>query len=158
MKKLNVAVYIRVANKETSREDSAIENQKYIVNQYLKENIKGIKSKKYYIDNGFSGTTYNRPDFKKMIKDIEEKKINTVIVKDLIRFGRTNNTLDRIEALKRKYNINFISVEENIDSINKKEEFEQIRAIQQCIRDSYRESIRAGRRFAKERMERWFNW
>lgn len=74
MKKLNVAVYIRVANKETSREDSAIENQKYIVNQYLKENIKGIKSKKYYIDNGFSGTTYNRPDFKKMIKDIEEKR------------------------------------------------------------------------------------
>ena len=140
MEKLDVAVYIRVANKETSREDSAIEKQKYIVNQYLRKNIKGVKSKKYYIDNGFSGTTYNRPDFKKMIKDIEEKKINTVIVKDLIRFGRTNNTLDRIDALKRKYNINFISVEENIDSINKKEEFEQIRAIQQCIRDSYRES------------------
>lgn len=158
MEKLNVAVYIRVANKETSREDSAIEKQKYIVNQYLKENIKGVKSKKYYIDNGFSGTTYNRPDFKKMIKDIEEKKINTVIVKDLIRFGRTNNTLDRIDALKRKYNINFISVEENIDSINKKEEFEQIRAIQQCIRDSYRESIRTGRRSAKERTEGWFNW
>lgn len=68
MEKLNVAVYIRVANKETSREDSAIEKQKYIVNQYLKENIKGVKSKKYYIDNGFSGTTYNRPDFKKWLK------------------------------------------------------------------------------------------
>ncbi len=154
MEKLNVAVYIRVANKETSREDSAIENQKYIVNQYLKENIKGIKSKKYYIDNGFSGTTYNRPDFKRMIKDIEEKSINTVIVKDLIRFGRTNNTLDRIEALKRKYNINFISVAENIDSINKKEESECFFAIRQCMRDQYRESIRAGRRFTKERMER----
>ena len=44
--KLKVAIYIRVANKETSREDSAIETQKYIVSQYLKENIKGIKSKK----------------------------------------------------------------------------------------------------------------
>lgn len=153
MEKLKVAIYCRVANKETSKEDSAIELQKHILNQYLKDNVKGINFKEYYIDNGFSGTTYNRPEFKRMIKDIEEKKINTIIVKDLIRFGRTNNTLDRIEALKRKYNINFISVAEDIDSINKNEEFEQIRLIHQCIRESYRKSIRAGRRLAKERLK-----
>lgn len=153
MEKLKVAIYCRVANKETSKEDSAIELQKHILNQYLKDNVKGINFKEYYIDNGFSGTTYNRPEFKRMIKDIEEKKINTIIVKDLIRFGRTNNTLDRIEALKRKYNINFISVAEDIDSINKNEEFEQIRLIHQCIRESYKKSIRVGRRLAKERLK-----
>lgn len=158
MEKLKVAMYCRVANKETSREDSAIELQKHILKQYLKDNVKGVGFKAFYIDNGFSGTTYNRPEFKRMIKDIEENKINTVIVKDLIRFGRTNNTLDRIEALKRKYNINFISVAENIDSINKNEAFEQIRLIHQCMRESYKESIRAGRKFAKERLKGWMNW
>ncbi len=154
MEKLKVAIYCRVANKETSKEDSAIELQKRILNQHLKENVKGINFKEYYIDNGFSGTTYNRPEFKRMIKDIEEKKINTIIVKDLIRFGRTNNTLDRIEALKRKYNINFISVAEDINSINKNEEFEQFCLIHQCMRELSKESIRARKRFAKERLKR----
>ncbi len=74
------------------------------------------------------------------------------LVKDLIRFGRTNNTLDRIEALKQKYNIDFISVTEDIDSINKKEEFDQIRLIYQCIRE-YKKSFRAGKRLSKERMK-----
>lgn len=151
--KLKVAIYIRVANKETKREDSAIELQKQKINQYLKENVRGIKFKEYYIDNGFSGTTYNRPEFKRMLKDIKEKGINTIIVTDLIRFGRTNNTLDRVEALERKYGVNFISVIEEIDTINKKAEFEQMFMLHKCIKDSFRESIRVGRRMAKERMK-----
>ncbi len=149
--KLKVAMYCRVANKETSKEDSAIELQKRILNRYLKENVKGIKFKEYYIDNGFSGTTYDRPEFKRMIKDVEENKINTIIINDLIRFGRTNNTLNRIEALKKKYNLNFISVSEKLDTINKKDEFECFLIINQCMREQYRQSIRAGKRFSKER-------
>ncbi len=152
MEKLKVAIYCRVANKETSKEDSAIELQKHRVNQYLKDNVKGIGYKSYYIDNGFSATTYNRPEFKRMLKDIKEKKINTIIVTDLIRFGRTNNSLDRIEALNRKYNVNFISVIEEIDTINKEEEFKQMLMIHKCMRDSFRESISVGRKMAQERM------
>lgn len=150
MEKLKVAMYCRVANKETSKEDSAIELQKKMLNEYLKKNVKGIKFRKFYVDNGFSGTNYNRPEFRRMIKDIEENRVNTIIVKDLVRFGRTNNTLDRIEALKQKHNVNFISVVEELDTINKKEESECFFAIRQCMREQYRESIRAGRRFAKE--------
>lgn len=153
MEKLRVAMYCRVANKETTKEDSAIEVQKKMLNDYLKNNVKGIKFREFYIDNGFSGTNYNRPEFRRMIKDIEENRINTIIIKNLVRFGRTNNALDRIEALKQKYNVNFISVEEGLDTINKKEESECFLAIRQCIREQYRESIRAGRRFAKERQK-----
>lgn len=143
MGNLKVAIYCRVANKETSKEDSAIEEQKHILNEYLKNNVKGVKFKKYYIDNGYSGTTYNRPEFKRMIRDIEEDKINTIIVKNLVRFGRTNNALDRIESLKRKYGINFISVTEELDSINKNAKFELIQAIHKIIKESYRETLKA---------------
>lgn len=101
MEKLRVAMYCRVANKETTKEDSAIEVQKKMLNDYLKNNVKGIKFREFYIDNGFSGTNYNRPEFRRMIKDIEENRINTIIVKDLVRFGRTNNTLQRIDGLKK---------------------------------------------------------
>ena len=56
MEKLRVAMYCRVANKETTKEDSAIEVQKKMLNDYLKNNVKGIKFREFYIDNGFSGT------------------------------------------------------------------------------------------------------
>lgn len=152
MEKWKVAIYCRVANREVNREDSSIAVQKYIIEQYLENNVDGIQFKEYYIDNGFSGTTYNRPEFRRMLQDVEEKKINTIIVRDLIRFGRANNTLDRIEALKRKYGVNFISVIEEIDTINKMEEFNQIRIIHKCIKDSYRQAIRMSKRFKNERI------
>lgn len=151
MEKLKVALYFRVANKETSKEDSSIELQKRIVNQYLKENVKGIQFKEYYIDNGFSGTTYNRPEFKRMLKDIEENKINTIIVQDITRFGRFNNALDRITKLNQKYNTNFISVGDKLDTINDEEKFKVFLAIQKIMKEQFRQSIRVARKLAKER-------
>lgn len=152
MEKLKVAIYCRVGRKESSNEDLTIEMQKHTVNQYLKDKVKEIQSKEYYIDNGFSGTNYDRPEFRRMIQDVEEKRINTIIVQDLVRFGRTNNTLDRIEALKRKYGVNFISIIEEIDTINNMNEFNQIRLIQKCIKDSFNESIRLNRKFRSNKV------
>lgn len=145
MEKLRVAMYCRVANKETTKEDSAIEVQKKMLNDYLKNNVKGIKFREFYIDNGFSGTNYNRPEFRRMIKDIEENRINTIIVKDLVRFGRTNNTLQRIDGLKKKYNINFISVVDNIDSLKNRDEFEKSILISNLMNVWYKNDLKKRR-------------
>ena len=145
MEKLRVAMYCRVANKETTKEDSAIEVQKKMLNDYLKNNVKVIKFREFYIDNGFSGTNYNRPEFRRMIKDIEENRINTIIVKDLVRFGRTNNTLQRIDGLKKKYNINFISVVDNIDSLKNQDEFEKSILISNLMNVWYKNDLKKRR-------------
>ena len=111
----------------------------------FRSNVKGIKFREFYIDNGFSGTNYNRPEFRRMIKDIEENRINTIIVKDLVRFGRTNNTLQRIDGLKKKYNINFISVVDNIDSLKNQDEFEKSILISNLMNVWYKNDLKKRR-------------
>lgn len=84
----NVAVYIRLSVQDGDKaESNSVINQKKLLNMYLEQD-KELNVKEYYIDDGFSGTTFDRPAFKKMMKDIEKEIVNTVIVKDLSRFGR----------------------------------------------------------------------
>lgn len=149
--KILMGAYIRVANKETTPEDSAIKLQKEIINKYVKEQLSNNYSIEYYIDNGYSGATFNRPEFKRMLKDIKENKINTIIVKDITRFGRFNNALDRITELNQKYNTNFISVVDKLDTINNKENFKVFLEVQKIMKEKFRRSIKVGRKFAKER-------
>ena len=78
---------------------------------------KDLKIKDYYIDDGFTGTDFERPDFKRLLVDMKNGKINTIVVKDLSRLGRNyievGNYLEEIFPL---YNIRFIAVNDNIDS------------------------------------------
>ena len=84
----NVAVYIRLSVQDGDKaESNSVINQKELLNMYLEQN-KELNVKEYYIDDGFSGTTFDRPAFKKMMKDIKKEIVNTVIVKDLSRLGR----------------------------------------------------------------------
>ncbi|MFU2363649.1 MAG: recombinase family protein [Clostridiales bacterium] len=62
----------------------------------------------FYIDDGYSGTTFNRPEYKRMFKDIVDWKLNTVIVKDLSRFGRNHIESDNyLENILSGYNVRF---------------------------------------------------
>ena len=91
MQKYKVAAYLRLSKQEFSneKESNSITNQKLIIDNYLKEH-KEYALVDYYIDDGYSGTNFNRPEYKRMFKDIVEGKINTVIVNDLSRFGRNH--------------------------------------------------------------------
>ena len=149
--KILMGAYIRVANKGTTPEDSAIKLQKEIINKYVKEQMNNNYSIEYYIDNGYSGATFNRPEFKRMLKDIEENKINTIIIKDITRFGRFNNALDIITKLNQKYNTNFISIADKLDTINNKENFKVFLEVQKIMKEQFRQSIKVGRNLAKER-------
>ena len=71
----------------------------------------------YYIDDGYSGTSFNRPAFKRLLEDIRDKKINAIIVKDLSRFGRNHIEVDNyIENIFPMLNVRFISIVDGFDS------------------------------------------
>lgn len=83
MKKYKVASYIRISRDESYSKSDSIDNQIKLTDFYCKENKLEVIDK--YIDNGYSGTSFDRPSFKKLLKDIDEGLINTVVVKDLSR-------------------------------------------------------------------------
>ena len=94
MQQYKVAGYVRLSKEDKFKDESnSITNQKAIINSYIKNN-NGFEFIDFYIDDGYSGTTFDRPSFKEMIKDITEEKVNTIIVKDLSRFGRNHIEAD----------------------------------------------------------------
>ncbi len=112
----NVSIYMRLSKEDGDKiESESITNQRKLLTRYA-EDI-GVKIKKEYIDDGYSGTNFNRPAFKQMIEDIKNKVIDTVIVKDLSRFARESiNGADYIEKIFPEYDIRFIAVLDNVDT------------------------------------------
>lgn len=81
------ALYARLSSDDELQGDSnSIIHQKQILEDYAAAN--GFFSCQFYVDDGYSGTNFDRPDFQRMIEDIENKIVGTVIVKDLSRLGR----------------------------------------------------------------------
>lgn len=86
--KYKVAKYMRLSRDDgDDRESESIENQRDIIENYIK-NKEDLEIVQEYVDDGFTGTNFNRPGFQKMLEDIEEGKIDCIITKDLSRFGR----------------------------------------------------------------------
>ena len=84
--KYKAALYMRLSKDDGQSESVGISAQRRILKAYSKEH--GFEIEDEYIDDGFSGTNFERPAFKRMIKDIEQKRINLVLTKDLSRLGR----------------------------------------------------------------------
>ena len=83
----NAAIYCRLSRDDLSQgESSSIQTQKALLTKYVSDN--GWRVVAYYVDDGISGTTFERSGFKQMIEDIEDGKINMVVTKDLSRLGR----------------------------------------------------------------------
>ena len=82
------ALYCRYSKDEDyhSGNSVSIRNQKAMLETYANE--KGFGTTEFYVDDGFTGTNYERPAFKRMIADVENGTVGTVIVKDLSRLGR----------------------------------------------------------------------
>lgn len=93
----------------------SIETQIILLEQYCKDHK--ITDYKFYCDDGCSGTNFDRPSFKKMLSDIDEGKINLVIVKDLSRFGRNYVEAGMYVQRFTDSNIRFIAADDNYDSL-----------------------------------------
>ena len=83
----HVALYIRLSKEDENEGPSeSVNNQKSLLDDFVKKHRLSVYDT--YIDDGWSGTNFDRPDFQRMIGDIEAKKVNMVITKDLSRLGR----------------------------------------------------------------------
>ena len=123
-------------------ESNTIINQKSLINNYIskEDNMKIID---YYVDDGYTGTDFNRPAFQEMMNDIKEKRINTIIVKDLSRLGRNHLEVGRyIEDIFPIYNIRIIAINDNVDSFKRPESIQDlIIPIKNLINESYARDI-----------------
>ena len=113
----NVGLYIRLSREDDDKtlESESITNQKSLLIQYVKEN--NLRLVDIYIDDGYSGTNFDRPEFKRMIDDILKGKINMVITKDMSRLGRDYiGTGELIEKFFPTHGVRYIAVTDNIDT------------------------------------------
>ena len=118
-----------IVSKEDELESGIISTQKIFNENFCKE--RNIFIYDHYTDDGVSGATFDRPDFNRMIKDIENKKINMVIVKDLSRFGRLSSQISYyLEEYFIEKGVRFIAVNDDIDTGNAEssEEITQFKA------------------------------
>ena len=116
----NAGIYIRLSqedkNKKYESDSESIINQKEILKDYCLKNRFNLIDE--YVDDGYSGTNFDRPGFIRLIEDIKNKKINLVVVKDLSRLGRDHvMTGYYIETYFPENKIRFISIVENYDSM-----------------------------------------
>lgn len=112
----SVGLYIRLSKEDQGGNQSqSVLNQMSLLTSFVQENKLDIYSN--YIDDGFSGTNFERPGFIKMVEDIKAKKINMVIVKDMSRLGRDYIlTGYYIEKFFPEENVRFISLLDGIDT------------------------------------------
>lgn len=113
------ALYARLSSDDMQEGDSnSMLHQKAILQEYAINN--GFSNRQFYVDDGWSGTSFNRPDFKRMLADVESGIIDTIIVKDLSRFGRENNMAGMyIETILPQKDVRFISIFENVDTLKR---------------------------------------
>jgi len=118
----NIAVYVRLSKEDGDKmESDSIQNQKRIIEQhirYLREQGEAIVSVETYSDDGYPGGNFDRPEYKRMINDMEAGKINCLIFKDNSRLGRNYPELGRLmEEYFPQKGIRVISVLNHIDSL-----------------------------------------
>ena len=127
---IKVGIYCRLSVDDgIALSDSAsIQNQKKIITDYVNE--KGWKIVDYYIDDGYSGTNFDRPGFKSMLFDIECKKINTVVTKDLSRLGRDHiKTGYYLETFFPDNHVRYIAISDNYDTYTSEDDFIPIKNV-----------------------------
>ena len=113
-----VGMYLRLSNEdERAGESLSIENQRKILSNYISE--QGWTLYDEYVDDGISGTTFDRPGVQRMLDDAKNGKINLILCKDLSRFGRNYIQVGQYtDYIFPMYNIRFIALTDNVDTAN----------------------------------------
>jgi DNA invertase Pin-like site-specific DNA recombinase len=117
----SVALYIRLSQEDSDngaekQESNSVTSQKTLLNEFVEEHD-DFAVYDTYIDDGFTGTDFNRPSFQKLLEDMKNRNINCVIVKDLSRLGRNYIEVGNyIEQVFPLFNIRFIAINDGVDS------------------------------------------
>lgn len=125
LKSYNAALYYRLSEEDidltssgSKIESDSISNQKLLISQYLKSLEENIEIYDSYVDDGFTGTNFERPGFKRLLEDINRGLITMVIVKDLSRIGRNYVEVGRyVKKIFPQFNVRFVSILDRFDSL-----------------------------------------
>lgn len=139
------AGYLRLSREDGDKiESDSIKNQRELIREYIAkhENLTYVGD---YIDDGFSGTTYERPSFQRLLSDMKTGKVNCIIVKDLSRMGRNYIETGRyLEKIFPMMGVRVISILDNYDSFASDSEYDKmIVPFKNLINDSYCRDISA---------------
>lgn len=123
------ALYCRLSRDDDNEGDSnSIQHQKQILEKYAKDH--SITNYKFYVDDGYSGTSFNRPGFQEMLADIEAGYVDCVIVKDMSRFGRNYLEVGMYtEIMFPDKDVRFIAINDGVDSARDDNDFTPFRNI-----------------------------
>lgn len=115
----NAGIYVRLSQEDMRAGESlSIEHQKLILTKYVRE--QGWNLVDTYVDDGFSGTDFNRPSVQRLLSDAQTGRINLIICKDLSRFGRNYIEVGQyIDYIFPLHNIRFIALNDNVDIANR---------------------------------------
>lgn len=115
----NAGIYVRLSQEDMRAGESlSIEHQKLILTKYVRE--QGWNLVDTYVDDGFSGTDFNRPSVQRLLSDAQTGRINLIICKDLSRFGRNYIEVGQyIDYIFPLHNILFIALNDNVDTANR---------------------------------------
>ena len=152
MKKLKqqdkiTALYCRLSrDDELSGDSMSIQTQKNMLERYAMEH--GFANRQFFVDDGYSGTNFNRPDFQRMLSMIEDDKVAVVCVKDLSRLGRNYlQTGLYTEVVFPEHDVRFIAVNDNVDSEAGDNEFAPFRNIlNEWVAKDCSKKVRSARR------------
>lgn len=112
------AIYARLSVEDNGVESDSMENQINMLEKYVSQN-KALTWVSTYLDNGMTGTNFDRPGFLAMLDEVKKREINCIVVKDLSRFGRNYiETGNYLENIFPYLGVRFISVNDNYDSID----------------------------------------
>lgn len=142
-KKYKAALYIRLSNEDEDKdntESNSVINQRMILKNFC-DNMNDIEIYDYYVDDGYSGVNFNRPNFQRMEADIKAKNVNCVIVKDLSRLGRNYIEVGKyLDEYFPNNDIRFIAINDNIDKIGSSS-WEMITPIKSLFNENYSRDI-----------------
>ena len=117
------ALYCRLSQDDAlDGESNSITNQKALLSKYAADH--GFRNTRFFVDDGFSGTSFQRPGFQEMMKYVEDYSVSAVIVKDLSRLGREYSYMGRLQDfIFPAYDVRFIAINDDVDSAKGENDF-----------------------------------
>ena len=117
------ALYCRLSQDDAlDGESNSITNQKTLLSKYAAEH--GFRNIQFFIDDGYSGTSFQRPGFQEMMRYVEDYSVSAVIVKDLSRLGREYSYMGRLQDfIFPAYDVRFIAINDDVDSAKGENDF-----------------------------------
>jgi len=157
-----IALYIRLSKEDVDRgydESESITNQRNLLLEYVKKLGPKYQIVDMYIDPGYTGTNFNRPDFKRMIGDIQCGKVNMVITKDLSRLGRDYiETGEYVEKWFPENNVRYVSVTDGIDTFAENNGNNDIAPFKAILNDMYSKDLSKKIKTALHTMQAQGKW